>query len=127
MKPVAWAAGIMTAAASRLEDEHGVAELVPEVSALADFVVGALEEALVDQCPEHIEMRGWRLVEAGEQRVDDPQARPRRDDQSRPPTRCVHVPAIVGRGLEGADDARPAGDPAPGRLYAAWRAGGGPD
>src|SRR6266487_7020594 len=64
-----------------------VTELVPQVSLVQRRRVAAAQQLRPGECLKHEQMRGPRLVEAGEEPVHRAQRAPRRHDQLGPPSR----------------------------------------
>jgi hypothetical protein len=88
-----------------------IAELVPEISELFRLPVGAFKIGMIaagglDNAAEHRQMRGMRLVESGDERVDHSQRPFVRDHEARPAFARSRHSMFVGHGLERANDRR---------------------
>lgn len=85
---------------------------MPEVVLVEGGVVAVREVVARGQRFEHGEVAGLRLVEAGEQAVDDFEAALWVDDEARPAFARVADAMLVGDGFEGAHDGGAYGDDA---------------
>src|SRR2546429_7338008 len=92
--------GFIRTVAYRSYDQTEVAELVPQVSLRNGLAVGAIEEGFGKKRSQQVEMTGLRLVESGQQTIDDTQRRPWAQSESGPSLDGACVSVLSGGRLQ---------------------------
>src|SRR5580692_10625025 len=88
-------------------DQKRIAELVAAIAALLGRSADTREPVVVGKGLHQFEMALTRLMDAGEDRVDDPKPRPAPDAAARDSFARAHAPAGACGGFERADHGRP--------------------
>jgi hypothetical protein len=91
-------------------DQHRIAELVSAIAALEKRCANAVQHRVIGEGSKELKMALAALMHAGQNRIDDREARSSFDATARDTVARPYAAVCTGGGLEGADDSRADGN-----------------